>query len=253
MPVLRIRPEGGGPERTIHRNNVRPCPYAVPHLPLETDSSELSWPDDPQVPQLPNADWRNYTWYPVYAPVAPLAHRESATSPKVQPNKVEGGDGSVRRSQRENRRPPSRHQSSWSYVVGTTIEKGGGRDTGWIGSELGPAVAHASDWHWQWVGPSCCPFQWLVEHDGDRLNPLLKGPAFGVREVGGIRYRLVSVSRWWLGRSRSRPEPPTGESLTGVEFDILCCGEAGGAGKHFLNWRQYTAQLWHGVLYKHTQ
>ena len=93
MPVLRIRPEGGGPERTIHRNNVRPCPYAVPHPPLETDSSEPIRPDDPQVPQLPNADWRNYTWYPVYAPVAALAHRESATSPEVQPNRGEGEMG----------------------------------------------------------------------------------------------------------------------------------------------------------------
>ena len=31
----------------------------------------------------------------------------------------------------------------------------------------------------------------MVEHGGDRLNPLLKGPVFGVWQVGGVRCRLA--------------------------------------------------------------
>lgn len=114
LPVLRIRPEGGGPERTIHRNHLRPCPYTVPQdVPAEASPDPRQPGELPQ--QVPGPSWRNYTWYPVHVPLAPPV-AIPATPPRGQgagievesPAREEGG---LRRSHRENRRPPVRYQS----------------------------------------------------------------------------------------------------------------------------------------------
>lgn len=111
LPVLRIRPEGGGPVRTIHRNHLRPCPYPAPP---EAPAAVLPNQRQPEE-ALPEPDWHNYTWYPVRVPMA---------LPTVEPAAPLGGgnvggevevlldreEGEPRRSRRENRQPPLRYR-----------------------------------------------------------------------------------------------------------------------------------------------
>uniref|UniRef100_A0A667XMX4 Integrase catalytic domain-containing protein n=1 Tax=Myripristis murdjan TaxID=586833 RepID=A0A667XMX4_9TELE len=76
QPVYKIRPEGKeGPERTIHRNNIRPCPFEPlpPHQPVAAQTS-----------REPDATERLSDAPLCLVPVAPAlapAVRQQATSP----------------------------------------------------------------------------------------------------------------------------------------------------------------------------
>lgn len=119
QPVYKIRPEGKvGPEKTIHRNNIRPCPLRPQPPPSPSVTQPTSGPE--AAGRLPVAPLCLMPIAPARAPAVPEPVRDAAPqpiiaaapevqqSPRREPDEQEP---SLRRSTRETRgRTPVRYR-----------------------------------------------------------------------------------------------------------------------------------------------